>query len=198
MSHKKQKLQKTDEQTIYLVEAALYVSGRPLDIETLCSVTKVRSKRKIRKLTRKLAENYSKRSGAIELIELNDGRFVLQLKSVYVPRVRRLSIRPLLSTGPLKTLAYIAYRQPVTQSHVVKVRGRHTYGHIKDLARMGLISLKELGRTKVLATTKTFADYFNLSSSQRIMKRQLEALFEAVGGFKKGDLNKVEMQSSDL
>jgi segregation and condensation protein B len=193
MSNEKQKLKNTDEQTTYLLEAALYVAGRPLDIATLCSVSKVRSKRKIRKLTRKLAENFSKRSGAIELIELNDGRFVLQLKSVYVPRVRRLSIRPLLSTGPLKTLAYIAYRQPVTQSHVVKVRGRHTYGHIKDLNRMGLINLKELGKTKIITTTKTFADYFNLSSSQKVMKRQLEALFEAVGGLKKGDIKKIEI-----
>lgn len=168
-------------QNLVLLEAALYVAGRPLDVGTLGSVIRTRSKRKVQALTRMLVEEYSKREGALELLELDDGRFVLQLRSEYVPRVRRLAMRPLLTPGPLKTLAYIAYRQPVAQAHVVSVRGSHAYGHIQVLKRLGLITTEKLGRTKIIRTTDVFADYFNLSHDARLMRRQLAALFKVLG-----------------
>ena len=113
-----------------LLEAALYVAGRPLDLKTLGSVLKTRSKRKVQKLARTLIEEYKGRNTALEILELEDGRFVMQLKAEYTPMVRRISTRPLLPTGPLKTLSYIAYRQPVLQKQVIEVRGSHAYRHI--------------------------------------------------------------------
>jgi len=101
--------------SLALVEAALYVAGRPLDLKTLARVVRTRSKEKIRKLTRTLVEDYKSHDTALEVLELEDERFVLQLKAEYTPYVRRLAVRPLLSKGPLKTLSYIAYRQPVLQ-----------------------------------------------------------------------------------
>lgn len=166
-------------ETLALLEAALYVAGRPLELKTLGSIIGVRSKKRIQALSRQLAQRYLDRKGALELIELDDGRFVLQLKPKYVPRVRRLSIRPLLSASPLKTLAYIAYRQPITQAHVVAVRGSEVYVHIKELQNLGLIAAEKLGKTKVLRTTDVFADYFNLDHNPRLMKHQLKALFDA-------------------
>jgi segregation and condensation protein B len=161
-----------------LIEAALYVAGRPLDTKTLGSVIGTRSKRKVRELARALSREYSQRDGALELTELSSDRFTLQLKSQYVPQVRRLSIRPLLSAGPLKTLSYIAYNQPVVQSRVAEVRGSHAYQHIRELDRMGLVATEKLGRTKMIRITDVFADYFNLSRNRRLMKQQLKALFK--------------------
>ena len=46
-----------------LLEAALYVAGRPLDLKTLGSVIKIRSKKKVKALAKLLAEEYSKREG---------------------------------------------------------------------------------------------------------------------------------------
>ncbi|MBS7623697.1 SMC-Scp complex subunit ScpB, partial [Candidatus Bathyarchaeota archaeon] len=60
----------------------------------------------------------------------------------------------------------------------VKVRGNLAYGHIRDLVDKGLITEERLGRTKVLRTTRTFADYFSLSSEPRIMRQQLEKIFQ--------------------
>ncbi|MCW4053195.1 MAG: SMC-Scp complex subunit ScpB, partial [Candidatus Bathyarchaeota archaeon] len=93
-----------------LLEAALYVAGRPLDLRTLGSIIKTRSKRKVQRLVSILMEEYKNRETALEILELEDERFVLQLKGEYSPQVQRLAIRPLLSKGPLKTLSYIAYR----------------------------------------------------------------------------------------
>jgi len=161
-----------------LLEAALYVAGRPLDLKSLGSIIKTRSKRKVQRLVRILMEEYKNRETALEILELEDKRFVLQLKAEYSPQVQRLAIRPLLSKGPLKTLSYIAYRQPVLQPQVVDVRGHHAYGHLRQLESMGLISRERIGRTRLLRTTGFFADYFGLSHDLRTMKRQLKRVFE--------------------
>ena len=161
-----------------LLEAALYVAGRPLDLRTLGSIIKTRSKRKVQRLVGILMEEYKTRETALEILELEDERFVLQLKGEYSPQVQRLAIRPLLSKGPLKTLSYVAYRQPVLQSQVVDVRGHHAYGHLRQLESMGLISRERVGRTRLLRTTGFFADYFGLSHDLRTMKRQLKRVFE--------------------
>ncbi|RLI30191.1 SMC-Scp complex subunit ScpB [Candidatus Bathyarchaeota archaeon] len=161
-----------------LLEAALYVAGRPLDLKTLGSILKTRSKRKVQRLARMLMKEYASRNTALEILELKDERFVLQLKAEFTPQVKRLVKRPLLSTGPLKTLAYIAYRQPVSQIRVVAVRGRHAYQHIKQLEEMGLITREKSGRSSVLKTTPYFADYFGLSHDIATMKRQLKRIFQ--------------------
>ena len=161
-----------------LVEAALYVAGRPLNLKELCSVLKTRSKRKCKKLARALMQEYASRNTALEILELKDERYVLQLKAEFTPRVKRLVKRPLLSTGPLKTLAYIAYRQPVSQKRVVDVRGHHVYNHIRQLREMDLVVGERRGRSTLLRTTEYFADYFGLSHDLSTMKRQLKKVFQ--------------------
>lgn len=131
-------------------------------------------------MARALVKEYEKRNTALEILELEDKRFVMQLKAEYAPGVRKLSIRPLLTPGPLKTLSYIAYRQPVLQTQVVDVRGRHVYGHLKQLEDMGLIDRERVKKTNVLRTTDFFADYFSLSRNLRTMKSQLGGIFKGI------------------
>jgi segregation and condensation protein B len=161
-----------------LIEAALYVAGRPLDINELCSVINTRSKNKIRKLAKTLIQQYSERSTALEILDLKDERYVLQLKTAFTPHVKKLVNRPLLSIGPLKTLSYIAFRQPVSQKRVVEVRGHHAYGHVKLLRDMGLVASERSGRSSSLRTTEHFADYFALSHDATTIKRELKQIFE--------------------
>ena len=169
-----------------LLEAALYVAGRPLDLRTLASVLKTRSKNKVRRLMKTLMEAYKSRETALEILEVEGERFVMQLKTEYTPQVRRLAFRPLLSLGPLKTLSYIAFRQPVPQTQVIDVRGHHIYNHLKQLEELDLITRERAGRSKVLRTTEFFADYFGLSHDLKTMKQQLKGIFE------KEDLVKLE------
>ena len=161
-----------------LLEAGLYVAGRPLDLKTMANVVGTRSKKKVRKLARALVENYRNRDTAIEVLELEGERFVMQLKVEYTGKVRKLATRPLLSAGPLKTLSYIAFRQPILQTQVIDVRGHHSYGHLKELEEMELIVREGIGRKKMIRTTQFFADFFGLSHDLRTMKRQLKSVFE--------------------
>jgi len=175
-----------------LLEAALYVAGRPLDLRTLASVLKTRSKNKVRRLAKTLTGTYKSRETALEILELEDERFVMQLKTEYTPQVRRLAFRPLLSIGPLKTLSYIAYRQPIAQTQVIDVRGHHVYDHLKQLEDLDLIARERAGRSKVIKTTEFFADYFGFSHDLKTMKQQLKNVFE------KEDLVKLESTQESL
>jgi segregation and condensation protein B len=163
-----------------LIEAALYVTGRPIDLKTLGSVVGFRSEDKTRELARLVKEKYGSDGTCLEILELSDGRFVMQLKPQYVKHVKKLASRQLLTAGPMKTLSFIAYRQPIQQSYLAKVRGNLAYSHVKQLREMGLIAEERLGRTKMLRTTPNFADYFNLSHDLPMMKKQLEKMFQSI------------------
>jgi len=165
---------------IELVEAALYVSGHPLDMNELCSVLKTRSKNRAKRVTQELMHEYTTRNTALEILELKDERYVLQLKADFTPLVKKFVNRPLLSIGPLKTLSYIAYRQPVSQKRVIDVRGHHAYVHVKALREMGLVASERSGRSMVLRTTEYFADYFGLSQDTASMKRELKHVFDEI------------------
>jgi segregation and condensation protein B len=160
-----------------LLEAALYVAGRPLDINELCSVLSTRSKNKTKKYIKALIQEYSARNTSLEILELKDERYVLQLKADFTPLVKKFVNRPLLSSGPLKTLSYIAYRQPISQKRVIQARGQHAYGHIKLLKDMGLVAAERSGRSMTLRTTDYFADYFGLTQDTATMKKELKRIF---------------------
>ena len=160
-----------------LVEASLYVAGKPLDLNELCASLGSRSKKNAKKLVTTLMKQYASRNTALEILELKDERYVLQLKAEFTPLVKKLVNRPLLSSGPLKTLSYIAYRQPISQKRVIEVRGQHAYGHVKLLRDMGLIAAERSGRSMVLRTTEYFADYFGLIHDTTLMKKELKRIF---------------------
>jgi len=160
-----------------LLEAALFVAGRPLDINELCQVIGSRSKKRVQKYADALMQDYNARNTALEILALKDERYVLQVKAEYTHLIQKLVNRPLLSSGPLKTLSYIAIRQPISQKRVIDVRGQHAYGHIKELKDRGLIMAEKSGRSMALRTTNDFADYFGLPNDIVEMKRNLKKIF---------------------
>ena len=124
-----------------------------------------------------LIQEYAARNTALEILALKDERYVLQVKAEFTPLIKKLVNRPLLSSGPLKTLSYIAYRQPVSQKRVIDVRGQHAYAHVKLLKDMGLIAAERSGRSMALKTTDYFSDYFGLTQDTTSMKKDLKRIF---------------------
>lgn len=159
------------------LEAILYASGRPLSLTTLCEHLRLQSEREVSDLIRKLSETYELNSSPLEVSEVTGGRVVLQLKPDYTKQARRFSMKPLLTAGPLRTLSYVAYHQPVEQKQVADARGSQAYRHLKTLEQMGLISREKEGRNTVVRTTSDFADYLGLSTERTAMRRQLRSIF---------------------
>jgi len=62
---------------LIMLEAALYVAGRPLDLKALGYVISTRSKKKVERLVKMLSGVYSEQKMALEVVELESKRFVL-------------------------------------------------------------------------------------------------------------------------
>ncbi len=163
---------------ISVLEAALYSAGRPIEIESLQNVLMTRSNKVVKKLMRSLEKRYEARGSALEIKELPGNRVVLRLRKNFSDMVRKFTNRPLLTMGPLKTLSYIAYYQPVEQSKVILDRGSHAYAHLRMMEEMGLIFReRQSGREVLINTTPYFSDYFSFSRDPLKSKLQLRMMF---------------------
>lgn len=145
-----------------IVEAALFASGDTVSIEDLMKVSGI-GKNKIKEIVEFLSNDYAKKGSGIEIVDLN-GRYVMQIKSDFANKVKDLAPKELTSSQ-LKTLAVIAYHQPIAQSTVVEMRGGSAYEQIKELEERKFIHAKPSGRTKILKTTSVFSDYFGIGST---------------------------------
>lgn len=160
------------------LEAVLYASGRPLSLATIVAHLKLENEQEAKQLANRLGEIYEQDASPLEVRHLPEDRVVIQLKTDFIKEARKFSVRPLLTAGPLRTLSYIAYNQPIEQREVAIARGSQSYQHIKQLVQMGFVEKeKGKGRTKLLKTTDDFADTLGLSRDKSNMKRQLRSLF---------------------
>jgi len=158
-----------------IIEAALFASGEPLDIGQLKNL--VRGKN-VHELMQQLKDEYAARGSALEIREM-DGRFIMEVKSEFAEKVRSIAPKELRSPV-LRTLAMVAYHQPITVAQLVERRGPATYDHVRDLEESRFISAQPQGRTRLLQTTQRFAEYFNLESSDpEAIKRKIIELAKA-------------------
>ncbi|MFM5820015.1 SMC-Scp complex subunit ScpB [Aeromonas sanarellii] len=158
-----------------LIEAALFVAGRPLTVNELkgsvLSDYPVTG-RYVQLLLAELRKDYEMRG--VELKEVASGwRF--QARQEYAEELSRLwsERAPRYSRAVLETLTLIAYRQPITRAEIEAIRGVAVSSQIvntlKERGWVRSIGHKEVaGRPELLATTREFLDYFNLRSLEQL------------------------------
>ena len=160
------------------LEAALYSAGRPLTLEEIKPVVKTRSDNICKKVAVALRKQYNARDRALEIVRLKDGRVSMQLKENYDDFVKQFNNKPLLKLGPLKTLSYVAFHQPVDQRQVIEARGSHVYSHLRMMENMGLIHRERTeDRSFMITTTSFYGDYFGFSHNPERSKVQLKQVF---------------------
>ncbi len=161
------------------LEASLYSAGRPLSNEDVKKVIGTRSDNVSHKIIQLICKIFKRRDCALEVVKLDDGRVTMQLKPYYEKMVQQYNEKPLLSRGPLRTLSYIAYHQPVLQKNVIDARGSHIYGHLKEMESMGLINRERTeDRSYMITTTPYYSDYFGFSHHPERSKIQLKQIFK--------------------
>ena len=171
----------TDENTAkQIIEAALFAAGSAVTAETLMKISGL-SKKEVMRLAADLKKEYEDRSSGIEIADLS-GRFVMQIKPEYAEKVKDVAPKELTSPQ-LKTLSIIAYHQPITKAEVVEMRGSNAYDHINELYERGFIDMKPHGRTKMMTTTRLFAEYFGIGSTDSAeVRNKMVEIFRAQGG----------------
>jgi segregation and condensation protein B len=154
-----------------ILEAAMMAAGRPLDLDVFDSLfedaEQPPDRASIERALDEIAKEFEGRP--LELKRVASG-YRFQVREGYSPWISRLfEERPgRYSRAFLETLAIIAYRQPVTRGEIEDIRGvAVSSGIIKTLLErewVHIVGHKEVpGRPALLATTRTFLDYFNLT-----------------------------------
>ncbi len=148
-------------ETKKLIEAGLFIAGRPLSLEEIAVFCNSGNMGSIRRLIEELQEDYNTRDSALRIENMSEGYRMTVVEEIEKDVVHLAPESEIPSTV-LKTLALIAHEQPIKQSEVVKVRGNRAYRYIKELREQGLIEAKREGRTRLLETTPKFKEYFQI------------------------------------
>jgi len=149
-----------ENENIKKVEAALFIAGRFLTLQELVMLTDI-NPLMIKEILEKLIEKYNDNSG-IEIIEKGEG-WKMDVRQEHVSMINKLATGSAEFTkAEQETLAVIAYKQPVKQSVIIKIRGNKSYDHIKHFIDIGLVQAKKAGRTKELKLSDDFFEYFHL------------------------------------
>ena len=152
-----------------LLEAALFISDKPLSIEELCKITGL-PENTIENLLEEINEELSQEHRGIELLKI-DKNYHFKVKDKYLNHVSHLTPYADLSRAMLKVLSLAVYKKGITQSEIVKTIGNRAYDYIKDLEARNLIKTEKKGRTKALFLTDEFMRYFGVSSRQELLDR---------------------------
>ena len=141
------------------LEAALFISGRFMNLKELVSITDI-NPILLRKLLQDLEDRY--KDSAIEIVHKTDS-WKMDVNADYAAMVNKLaSGSSEFSKAEQETLAIIAYKQPIKQSVLVKIRGNKAYDHIKNFSGLGLITKKRTGHTWELNLSDSFYEYFHV------------------------------------
>lgn len=161
--------EKEKKENIKLLEAILFVSGRYLSLQELISVSGLNSV-EIYDLIEQLKKKYDDTCSSIEIVEKNSS-WKMNVRKQYSHVINKLATGSSeFSKAEQETLAIIAFKQPIKQSVVVKIRGNKAYDHIKNFTELGLVRKKKMGRTYELNLSDEFYDYFDVSKSDHLKK----------------------------
>ncbi|MDD5700344.1 MAG: SMC-Scp complex subunit ScpB [Candidatus Nanoarchaeia archaeon] len=151
-----------EEESARKIEAALFIAGKYLTIQELVALTDV-NPILLKKKLEDLKDAY--KNGGIEILE-NNGLWKMDVSPTYVRMVNKMATGSSeFSKAEQETLAIIAYKQPMKQSVIVKIRGNKAYDHIRKFSELGLIVKKRLGHTWELTLSESFHDYFHVGEN---------------------------------
>jgi len=143
------------------VEAALFLSARFLSLNDLVMLTDI-NPLMLRELIEKLGEKYNADESAIEVVA-KENMWKMDVRQEYVSMINKLATgNAEFTKAEQETLAVIAYKQPVKQSVIIKIRGNKAYDHVKHFIDIGLVIGKRVGHTKELRLSDEFFEYFHL------------------------------------
>jgi segregation and condensation protein B len=160
------------------LEAIFFVAGKFLSMSELVSLSDL-NPLIIKEYIEKLKEKYNNENSAISIIEKNN-MWKMDVQNEYSYIINKLATGSSeFSKAEQETLAIIAYKQPIKQSVIVKIRGNKAYDHISKFADFNLIKKKKQGHTHILTLSGEFYDYFNVSPDENLAAKEL---FSKVSG----------------
>ena len=149
-----------------VVESLLFSAGKPLSVEEIQETTGL-SPKHVAEAIDHLMQSYNidrKNDTSLEIVKAGN-KFIMQVKKTFTDKSMMVA-KPEIRTDLLKTLALIAFHQPVKQSNLRHMIGERIYGDVDQLMNMHLVHSEPHGSTEVLTTTRLFPEYFGIDSTK--------------------------------
>jgi segregation and condensation protein B len=162
-----------------IIEALLFVGGAPLSIVRACETVRGLTSAQFTEAVAVLNREY-REQGRPYRIALRDKGYELVLRPAFRAIRERVSGRGAggareakLSQPAQDTLALVAYRQPVTRQEIDSLRGADSLASLRQLVRLGLISVQSgTGGETCYGTTTRFLTLFGLRSLDDLPRTQ--------------------------
>ncbi len=152
------------------IEAILFSVAKKVGLEELSRLCRA-DKETTRKALLELKEDHDKSNSSMMLVDEGNDFWKLAVRETYLGIVKKVVKATELPKGVMETLAVIAWKAPVLQSDVIKIRTNKAYNHISELGESGFISKEKKGRTQLIKLTQKFMDYFDLRNEQEVRER---------------------------
>ncbi len=146
------------------VEAALFTSSHPMPVREIAERTSL-SEEKVKDVLQDLSRVYDMVNSAIRIAKIGND-YAMALREEYTHYAENF-VGGELTKGMMKTLATIAYNQPILQSELFRNIGARVYEDVPALIEMGFVHAKKVGQTKELTITKKFMEYFGVEASSK-------------------------------
>ena len=153
-----------------IIEGAVLAADKPLSIDHIIQLFPDHepTRKQVREAIAEIQENCEGRG--FEFKEVASG-YRFQVRAEYGDWIGRLweEKPPRYTRALLETLALIAYKQPITRGDIEEIRGVSVSTNIirtlLEREWIRVVGHRDVpGRPSIYATTKTFLDYFDLSS----------------------------------
>jgi len=142
------------------IEALLFSSARAMKLEEIAALVKSEPE-KVKEALESLKSEYGQKDTSVTLI-FDGYAWKLTVKDEFISVVQKVVTQTELSKTVLETLAVIAFRYPIKQADLIKIRTNKAYDHLMELQEAGFIMRQKHGRTKLIKLTDKFFEYFDL------------------------------------
>ena len=132
-----------------------------MSFEELKRLCRVFNDESLRKSLQDLQIDYDNRDSSLKLIHEED-TWKIQTKEDFFHIVKKIVTETELKKTLMETLAVIAWKYPIKQSDLIKIRTNKAYDHLKELEEIGYITRQKHGRSKLIKLTDKFFAYFDL------------------------------------
>lgn len=160
-----------------VVEAMFFVGGQPLTSQRACEILRGLDLREFVIIIGGLNRKYKLENRPYRIQPKGNGyeMTILPKYRIIADKLYGMLKEARLSPQALDTLALVAYKQPVCRQEIDTLRGNDTATIIRQLVRLGLISVQRGqsdAREITYGTTKKFLELFRLKSLDDLPRHQ--------------------------
>jgi len=155
-------MKESNEEIKKKIESILFAAGKKIEIIEIAKLCRLSHNLDlVEDILSELKKKYQDDDSSLMLMQEGTA-WKLTVREKYANVVQTIVTQSELSKTIMETLAVIAYKTPVLQSEIIKIRTNKAYDHLKELENSGYITRRKKGRTKLIELTPKFFEYFDV------------------------------------